>query len=91
MINLINDLKTQLQELMDSIDDKPTIEKIGKLSCLADNIEAKHTELQNEQKDLLKDYKELIKHTSFTPNGTEEAVEEPKELTFDDFLSAYKK
>lgn len=91
MIEEIKDLKDQLQAMLDSTEDKSGIERIGTINSLVDKIESKYTQTQNEQKELLKDYKELIKHTSFAPNGTEQTeVPEQKELTFGDFLSSYK-
>lgn len=92
MTDEIKELKDQLQAMLDATEDKPSIERIGTMNSLIDKIEAKHNKLQEEQKDLLKDYKELYKHTSFKPNGTEqEQIKENKKLTFDDFLSGYKK
>lgn len=92
MNNTITDLKSQLKAMLDKTEDKEAIEQIGTLNSLVDKIEAEHTKLQNDQKDLIKDYKELIKHTSFAPNGNEtQEVPEQKTLSFDDFLAGYKK
>lgn len=92
MPNTINDLKNQLKAMLEKTEDKEGIEQIGALNSLVDKIEAEHTKLQNENKDLIKDYKELIKHTSFQPNGNEtQEVPETKEISFGDFLSTYKK
>lgn len=89
MTNTINDLRTKLQSMLDATDNKQQIEEISALNVFVDKLEAEHTQLQNEQKDLLKDYKELVKHTSFAPNGTEtQQVPEQKEVRFEDFLKA---
>lgn len=90
MVNLITDLKNQLKAMLDNTENKESIEQIGALNSLVDKLEAEHTKLQNENKDLIKDYKELIKHTSFAPNGNETTeVPEQKELSFEEFLAGY--
>lgn len=92
MTNTIKELKDQLQAMLDSTDTKEAIEQIGITNSLADKLEVEHQELQAKYDDLFKDYKELVKHTSFAPTGHEqETVPEPKELSFGEFLSNYKK
>lgn len=92
MSTTITDLKNQLKAMLEATEDKAAIEQIGTLNGLVDKMEAEHKQLQNENKDLIKDYKELIKHTSFAPNGNEtQEVPETKELSFEDFLAGYKK
>lgn len=89
MTNTITDLRNQLQQMLDATENKTQIEQISALNVFVDKLEAEHTQLQNEQKDLLKDYKELVKHTSFIPNGTEtQEVPEQKEVHIEDFLKA---
>lgn len=85
----INDLRNQLQAMLDNCEDKPQIAQIGALTNLVDKLEDEHKKLQDEQKELLKDYKELVKHQSFKSNGTEETpIPEAKVVSFDDFLTA---
>lgn len=92
MATTIEELRNQLKAMFDKTENKTEVAQIGTLNSLVDKLEAEHNQIQNEQKDLLKDYKELIKHTSFAPNGTEQTeVPEQKELTFGDFLGSYQK
>lgn len=92
MNSTIKDLKDQLKAMLDRTENKESIEQIGQLNSLVDKLDAEHKQLQNENKDLIKDYKELIKHTSFAPNGNETTeVPEQKELSFEEFLAGYKK
>lgn len=91
MTNTANDIKKQLQTMVDATDNKEQIETLGALNSLVDKMVDEYNHLQDEQKSLLTDYKELIKHTSFKPNGSEQTqVDETKNLTFGDFLDAYK-
>lgn len=92
MSTTIDQLKEQLKTMLDSTENKEQIASITSMSNLVDKLNEEHTALQNEQKELLKDYKEVIKHTSFKPNGTEqEQVKTQSTLTFDSFLADYKK
>lgn len=85
-------MKNQLQAMLEKTENKEEIEQIGTLNSLVDKIEAEHKKLQEDNTDLIKDYKELIKHTSFSPNGTEtQEVSTPTDLSFSDFLTAYNK
>lgn len=68
----IEELKTKINELLDGIEDKATVEKIGGLSTIIDQIEADTTAIENEKMELLKDYKDVIKHMSFPSNGQAE-------------------
>lgn len=88
----MDDLRNQLQAMLDKTEDKETIEQLGTMNSLLDKLAGENQKLQDEQKEILKDYKELVKHTSFTPNGKEtEEVVDTKPLTFDEFLKNYKK
>lgn len=92
MTTTITEIKDQLKAMLEKTENKEDIEQIGALNSLVDKVEAEHKKLQEENTDLIKDYKELIKHTSFSPNGTEtQEVSAPTDLSFSDFLSTYKK
>lgn len=92
MKTTIEEIKDQLQAMLDATEDKPTIERIGTMNSLVDKLSEENTHILEEQKTLLKDYKELVKHTSFKPNGTETEVPDTKEpVTFDSFFNNYKK
>lgn len=82
----INKLKEQMQAILDKIEDKEMIETLGQISATINDIEADTTALEQDNRQLLSDYKEMIKHTSFKVDKPEErtAVVEPPKL--EDFL-----
>ena len=91
MKSTVEEIKNQLQAMLDKTETKEDIEQIGVTNSLLDKLESEHKELQSKYNDLFKDYRELVKHTSFVPNGNEtQEVQEQKNLSFDTFLSDYK-
>ena len=90
MKTIIQEMKENLSKLLDSTEDKQYIEQIGAMSSIVDRLEVEHNTLQEENKQLIKDYKELIKHTSFAPTGIEQEVADTKVPDFGDFLTALK-
>lgn len=83
----LNKLKTQLSELLDKTEDKEMIVTLTQLNETIESIEADTTALENDNRSLLNDYKEMVKHTSFKVNEQPQrgAVEPPK---FEDFLKS---
>lgn len=82
----INKLKEQLQAVLEKTDNKEMIETLGQISATINDIEADTTALEQDNRQLLNDYKEMIKHTSFKVDNpqTRTAVVEPPKL--EDFL-----
>lgn len=81
----INKLREQFQAILDKVEDKEMIASLSELSVTIDEIDADTTALEKDNRDLLSDYKEMIKHTSFKVEQPVErgTVEPPK---FEDFL-----
>lgn len=89
----LDSLRNQLQALLDTTETKEAVAQIGITNGLADKLEEEHKELQAKYDDLFKDYRELVKHTSFAPTGNEEhtAATPDGPLTFESFLETYRK
>lgn len=86
-MNNFEKLEEQLKALLDTATDKTQIEKIGAINQTIEAVKTDTTALQKENKEILDDYKDLVKHTGFKqkedvePRGQQEA---PK---FEDFLA----
>lgn len=83
----------ELKALVAGMVEKATTEDEIKQTTLLDNkmkeVATEFQELQNEQKDLLKDYKELYKSIP-TVNPKDVNIEtEQKQLSFEDALAAF--
>ena len=82
-------MKEMVAEMFNKAQNKEDIETLSQLSNVCDEVEAEHNKLQTENKDLMKDYKELIKHTSFKDpnNKPSETIDGVKELKIDEALA----
>lgn len=82
-------MKEMVAEMFNKAQNKEDIETLSQLSNVCDEVEAEHNKLQTENKDLMKDYKELIKHTSFKDpnNKPSETIGGVKELNIDEALA----
>lgn len=83
----------ELKALVAGMVEKATTEDEIKQTTLLDNkmkeVATEFQELQNEQKDLLKDYKELYRSIP-TVNPKDVNIEtEPKQVSFEDALAAF--
>lgn len=88
----LNKLRDQIKVLLDAATDKDTISSLTSINDTISSVESDYTKLETEQKDLLKDYKEVIKYASF---GDKEPVKrgttaqgEPK--SFEQVLADFK-
>lgn len=61
----LEQLRNLVAEMFAKSENKSDIEALSAIQNACDNVEAEHNKLQEENKELLKDYKELITHTSF--------------------------
>ena len=82
----ISELKEQLAALMEAATEKEDIDRISKMSLLMDDAEKEYQALVDENKILLEDYKEVIRHVSVdrpSAPSREISAEAPK---FEDFF-----
>lgn len=87
-MNSINDLKNQLATMLDKAEDKDLISDITNITNSLNAIEEENKNLDSKYRELLGNYKEVIKHTSFKPNSNEVVgTGLPKEKTLDDVIS----
>lgn len=86
-------LKELIEDFIDKSDDKSQIEQLGTMSSLLDNVRADTEAMRKENKELLHDYKEVIKHYSFkTEDNPDVRVDGPKEAPkLEDFLKKTEK
>ena len=61
----LDELKTKMQGLLDKAEDKELIGTLTSINETINNIDKEYTTLESEERQLLNDYKDLIKHTSF--------------------------
>lgn len=58
-------LKNLVAEWFEQAENKSDIEKLSALKKACDDVEVEQNKLQADNKELLKDYKDLVTHTSF--------------------------
>lgn len=86
----LNKLKNQISNLLEGTESKELIQSLSDISATIDLIEADTTALEKDNHELLHDYKELVKHTSFKPDSSSENRTNSAP-NFEDFLAAFKK
>lgn len=66
-------LRATIAALFENAKEKDLIEGLAKVNSAVDDVEAENKELTDKNADLIKSYKELVKHTSFkeAPKATE--------------------
>lgn len=65
MNSQIETLKTQINNLFEKVNDKETITELTQISDTIKLIEADVDKQSTELTDIMRDYKDLVKHTSF--------------------------
>lgn len=88
----LEDLRQMVADLFAAAEDKTTIQKSAIVNQQIDKVAAESTKLSQDYQALLKDYKEVILHTSFKPTDGGRADElTPTANTFngDDFIATF--
>ena len=88
-MNNVEKLQEQLKALLDSATDKAQIEQIGAINQTIEAVKTDTTALQTENKEILNDYKDLIKHTGFKQKEDVEPRGQAEALTFEDALEKF--
>ena len=83
----VDELKTKITELLDKTQDKEMIAALTSVGETIKTIEADTTALEKDNRELLDDYKEMLKHTSFKLDKEPERGAEPPK-TMDDLFNA---
>lgn len=84
----IEELRTQLATMLDKTEDKDMISDITNMTNSLNAIEEENKSLDSKYRELLGNYKEVIKHTSFKPKSNEEVgTGLPKEKSLDDIIT----
>lgn len=89
MATNLQTLRQQVAELLDKAEDKGLVSALTQINDTVNLVEQDYTASINENKELLKDYKEVIKNVSFKREAEPErgATEPPR---IEDFLMAVK-
>lgn len=81
-------LRSQLQALLDKAESKDAIGELTTISNTLDDVQKDVEATQAEYKDMLKDYKEMVKHTSWKPDKDSEDMRDEKDPPkFEDFFT----
>lgn len=83
MPSRLEQLRAVVAQAFENATQKEQIEQLAKINQSIDEVEQEQKELEDTNADLIKSYKELIKHTSFreapkvdTPTGVPPSLEE---------------
>jgi len=89
-MNNFDELKKSISELLDSTEDKTTVEKIAVINKQVDDCASEYNKLADENKSILKDYKDLFKTTAFKVNENTK-VDDGKSTEFnvESFITNY--
>lgn len=86
-------LKTMINDQFDKVEDKESIEALGAINTCLDELEAESLASAKDYRDLLSDYKELVKHTSFAIKGNDNPDNRTgvvEALSLEEFVKVYK-
>lgn len=67
-MNKLEELKNYVAELFSAATDKTTIEKSAVVNQKIEEIQAEQQQLSSDYQNLLKDYKDVVLHSSFKPS-----------------------
>lgn len=77
-MSFTSELRDLISQLFDAAADKETIQKAAVVSSKIDEIEAEQKASQENYNNLLKDYKDVVLHTSFKPlNASDKGADGP--------------
>ena len=77
-MNKLDELKDYVSKLFENATEKDIIEKAAVVSSKIDEIASEQTKQQEEYNSLLKDYKEVVIHSSFKPaNNADKGADIP--------------
>lgn len=80
----INELRDYISKLFEAATDKNAIEKAAVVSSKIDEIEAEQKASNESYEKLLKDYKDVVLHSSFKPlNSEDKGADGPSAQNFD--------
>lgn len=80
-------LQEQIKNFMDAADKKEDISALTMMNQTCEDIKAEMEKNSTDYKELLSDYKEVIKHTSFKPEKGEDTRDKPEAPVFADFFT----
>lgn len=69
----LDELKNYVADLFNAATDKTVIEKCAVVTKKIEEVEEEHKQLNNDYQSLLKDYKDVVVHSSYKPSAGAEA------------------
>lgn len=86
----LDELRKMVSDLFANATEKEVIEKVAVVSNKIDEVQKEQEELINKNGDLLKSYKDLVLHTSFSeaPNAGDTPAAS-RNISFDDMLTKF--
>lgn len=91
----LEELRAMVAQMFENAEKKEQIEQLAKVNNAIDDVEKENKELTDKNSELIKSYKELVKHTSFKEQPkqveTQATCEAPSlEAYLRDFLASQK-
>lgn len=85
----LDELKNTIKGLFDKAQTKEEIETLTKLNQQVEEAEKDYKTLDDKHKELLKDYKEVVKNTSFTEKPKDDVGTQPTPKSLEDSLKDF--
>ncbi len=85
----LDELKNTIKGLVDKAQTKEEIETLTKLNQQVEEAEKDYKTLDDKHKELLKDYKEVVKNTSFTDKPKDDVGTPPAPKSLEDSLKDF--
>lgn len=65
-MNKLEELKSYVADLFNNATEKTQIDQLSRIQELTTGVEAEHKAMVDKNAELIKDYKDLVQHTSFS-------------------------
>ena len=91
-MNKLDQLRQMVAELFAAAEDKTTIQKSAIINEKFNEVEAESTKIKEDYDNLLKDYKDVVLHTSFKPQENvpgNNGAPEMKTFNGDEFIASF--
>lgn len=87
----LEELRQLVANAFNKSESKESIETLATINKAIEDVSKEQDELIASKAELLKDYKEVIKHTSFTPTNEDKSKNDitPKEISFEEALANF--
>jgi hypothetical protein len=80
-------LRQLVADMFEKSTDKDSIEQATRINSAIDDVAAEQQEIVDKNAELIKDYKTLVKHTSFSQPAKDESISGSDQFDLDDAIS----